>query len=361
MKIVLVVTGLGMGGAERQVCDLADEFATLGHEVILISMTGVPVNRPMSNVVEIVSLNMKKTLLGFIYSYVNASQIIKKFKPDVVHSHMIHANIFTRLLRLAIKFPKLICSAHSSNEGGRGRMLAYRLTDGLCDLSTNVSHEAVDISVLRGAMPAHRIVAMQNGIDITRYSYNPASRDRIREELGIASDTLLLLAVGRLTKAKDYPNLLRAFSILPTEFGLAQLVIIGSGEEELVLKQLAKDLDVSSRTHFLGLRRDVGDWMSAADIYVMSSAWEGMPLVLLEAMACQRVVVATDCGGVKEVIGDVGILVPPKDSAALAKGLVQGLELSTEESCARGRLARQRVNECYSLSAQASRWLALYK
>ncbi|MGL5947829.1 MAG: glycosyltransferase [Aeromonas sp.] len=120
MKILLIITGLGMGGAERQVCDLADQFAAKGHEVLLISMTGETVNRPLSAKIEVVELRMAKTPLGFIKAYSKTRNLIKKFKPDVVHSHMVHANLFSRLLRLTTRFKKLICTAHSSNEGGGG-------------------------------------------------------------------------------------------------------------------------------------------------------------------------------------------------------------------------------------------------
>ncbi|MGQ4691788.1 glycosyltransferase [Aeromonas veronii] len=360
MKIILIVTGLAMGGAERQVCDLADQFAIRGHQVLLISMTGEMVNRPLSDKIDIVGLNMAKTPSGFINAYWQARKLIQKFKPDVIHSHMIHANLFSRLLRLTISIPKLICTAHSSNEGGRWRMLAYRLTDRLCDISTNVSQEAVDISVKRGAAPANRIIAMHNGIDTKRFTFNKASRDQLRSELSLTGTTPLILAVGRLTAAKDYPNLLSAFQQIIAAGSLAQLAIIGSGEEQVKLTTMVAELGLNERVHFLGLRRDVAQWMSAADLFVLSSAWEGFGLVVAEAMACERIVVATDCGGVKEVVGDYGILVQSKNSTALARGLELGLAYSQEDAKAHGRLARARIEECYSLGAQAERWLGMY-
>lgn len=360
MKIALVVTCLGMGGAERQVCDLAEQFANKGHSLLLISMTSEIINRPQSTKVEVVSLNMVKTPVGFIKAYLQARHLIKQFKPDVVHSHMVHANLFARLLRLSTRIKKLICTAHSSNEGGSGRMLAYRLTDALCDFSTNVSQEAVDISIKRGAAPASRIIAMPNGIDTLRFTFNPASRASLRSQLQLADNTPLILVVGRFTEAKDYPNLLTAFNQLPSELNHAQLAIIGSGEEQTNIEALAAQLDLTDRIHFLGLQRNVHEWMSAADVYGMSSAWEGMPLVLLEAMACERVVVATDCGGVKEVLDGCGILVPSKNSSALALGLVQGLSFSPEVAKEQGQLARARVVQKYSLEAVTDKWLQLY-
>lgn len=361
MKILLIVTGLGMGGAERQVCDLADQFTAKGHKVLLISMTGETVNRPLSAKIDVAELNMAKTPLGFIKAYWQTRQLIKQFKPDVVHSHMVHANLFARLLRLRTCIKKLICTAHNTSEGGCGRVLAYRITDKLCDLSTNVSQEAVDAFIAQGAVPAQRIVAMPNGIDTELFTFNPVSRTILRSQLRLSDSTPLILAVGRLNVQKDYPNLLTAFSTLPSELSGVQLAIIGTGEEQTKIETLASQLGLTHRLHFLGLQRNVHEWMSAADLFVLSSAWEGFGLVVAEAMACERVVVATDCGGVKEVLGECGILVPAENSPALAKGLQQGLALSADAAKAQGAAAHARIMAHYSLSAQADKWLGLYQ
>lgn len=360
-KITLIITGLGMGGAERQVCDLADQFAAKGHQVLLISMTGETVNRPLSANIEVAELNMAKTPAGFVKAYWLAQRLIKQFKPDVVHSHMLHANLFARLLRFSTRIPKLICTAHSSNEGGRGRMMAYRVTDALCDLSTNVSQEAVDAFIAQGAVPAKRMVAMPNGIDTLRFIFNPASRASLRAQLQLTNNTPLILAVGRLTEAKDYPNLLTAFNQLPSELNHVQLAIIGVGEEQANIEAFVAQLGLTTRVHFLGLQRNVHEWMSAADLFVLSSAWEGFGLVVAEAMANERVVVATDCGGVNEVLGECGILVPVKNSVALAQGLQQGLALSPDVARELGHIARARVVERYSLESQTNKWLGLYQ
>lgn len=360
MKLLFIVTGLGMGGAERQVCDLADTFAKIGHDVMLISMTGDIVNRPKNESIKIVNLSMSKSFTGFVKAYSKARNLIDEFKPNIVHSHMIHANIFSRLLRINTKIPRLICTAHSTNEGGGVRMWAYRLTDSLCDLTTNVSQEAVDKFISQGAVKPDRIIAVHNGIDTSHFCFKPDKRDELRKVLAVKNDAPLILAVGRLTEAKDYPNLFSAFSCLLEKYQDANLAIIGIGDQENELKELAAKLNIITRLHFLGLRRDIFDWMSTADIYVMSSAWEGMPLVLLEAMACERVIVATDCGGVKEVVGDTGFLVPPKDSEKLASAMTDALELSLDARTQFGHLARKRVEDNYSLSSVCERWLRIY-
>ena len=127
-----------MGGAERVVTDLADNMISLGHKVTLVYLVGEAVVRPKSSSVEIIFLDIKKSsrcLFNFI-------KILKLKKPDVVHSHMYHANIFSRLSRVFSPFPKLISTSHSNFEGGKIRMLTYALTSPLVTISTNVSEEA---------------------------------------------------------------------------------------------------------------------------------------------------------------------------------------------------------------------------
>ncbi|EPX9363055.1 glycosyltransferase [Aeromonas veronii] len=361
MKITLISTGLQVGGAEKQICSLAECYAYKGNNVQLISMTGNSIIKPKHTGVEVIELNAEKSFLGLAKAYIKARQQIIKFSPDVVHSHMVHANIFARILRLTIRIPKLICTAHSSNEGGKMRMLAYRLTDHLCDLTTNVGEEAKKAFISCRAVPADRIIAMYNGVDTKIFRYNKAIREKLRAELGVPDDAMLLLAVGRLTEAKDYPNLLSAFFAVNGINKNTRLIIIGCGEEEVYLKTFSKSLGIDKNVHFLGLRHDVNEWMCAADIYVMSSAWEGIPLVLLEAMSCERIVVATDCGSVKEIINEFGYLVPPKNSQALADSIMLALSLEPEEKTEKTILARSYVEENFSLSSIADRWLDIYK
>jgi glycosyltransferase involved in cell wall biosynthesis len=361
MKIALLITGLGMGGAERQICDLADQFIRLGHHVLLVSMTGEIVNRPHSEDVDIVLLKIKKKPLSVLRAYWQTVKLLRLYKPDVVHSHMVHANIFTRLVRLMVSIPKLICSAHSVNEGGIWRILAYRFTDRLCDVSTNVSQEAVEVFIQQGAVSAGRMQVMYNGIDTKRFAFNLSNRLRLRSQIGLKENIPLLLAVGRLTAAKDYKNLLMAFAMLPSKHSCIQLVIIGDGDEKTCLTEMAEIIGLRDRVHFLGLRYDVEDWMSAADLFVLSSTWEGFGLVVAEAMAADLVVVATDCGGVKEVVGTAGFLVPPKDSQLLAIAIEQVLMLSPLERYVITQGARMRVVNHYSIDAICQRWLAMYQ
>lgn len=350
-----------MGGAETQVCSLIDQLADRGHNILLLSLTGDSVNKPKHSTVKLVEMNMRKTPLGFVKAYWQAINILRQFQPDVVHSHMVHANIFARLLRVVAPISRLVCTAHSNNEGGKARMMAYRLTDRWCDLSTNVSQEAVKAFIAQKATKPGRIVALHNGVDLTKFAFNPVARERCRAELGLNANQTLLLSVGRLTEAKDYPNLLRAFAQLVKRQPSIRLAIIGQGELTIQIEQMIEQLDLKSHVHLLGLRFDVADWMSAADCFVLSSAWEGFGLVVAEAMACERLVVATDCGGVREVVGDYGYLVPPRDSKKLAEAIEQAMALARKERETLGNNARNYIESRYSLSAITEQWLKFYQ
>lgn len=361
MRILLLITGLGVGGAERQIVDLADKLISCGHDVLIVALTGLVVVRPISEEIKVELIQMNKTVAGFALAYMRLRKIVKAFLPDVIHSHMVHANLLARLLRLTLRFPKLICTAHSTNEGGRLRMLAYRLTDSLADLSTNVSEEAVAAFVTQGAVAPGRMISVPNGIDTDRFIMDRLAGELIRTQMGAGPNLGIILAVGRLTEAKDYPNLLHAYAVLYISNPKTQLWIVGEGKLRLDLENLANILGLSNCVRFLGVRHDVPSLMSAADVFVLSSAWEGFGLVVAEAMACECVVVATDCGGVQEVLGDAGYLVKPRNSAALEQALQSALELSAIESATLGHAARRRVIERYALNLVAERWLQIYE
>lgn len=356
MKILFVITSLGMGGAEKVVTSLADQLVEKSHEVVIAYMTGKALVTPKSNSIELIHLgaNSAKDLYR---AYFKLRQVIKSFKPDVVHSHLVHANILCRALRLTTPMPRLISSAHNTDEEGWTRFLAYRLTDRLADISTNVSDEAVEAFIEQKAVQSDRMLTLHNGVSTNEFIFSEQSRNDIRKELGVVEGQQLIIAVGRLNEQKDYPNFLSALTSTPKNVKVA---IAGQGPLLEELENKARVLGISDRVCFLGIRTDIPQLMSAADIFVLPSAWEGFGLVVAEAMACERVVVATDSGGVKEVVGDAGFLAPPKDSVALSKALQQALALSSTESLQLGKKARHRILHNYSLDIATNKWLRLY-
>lgn len=359
MKILLVVTGLEIGGAERQVVDLADELAVNGNQIQVAYFLGVQKVFPKNNSVEFIALGKnKRNIMAFVYGLFNLIDLIKLNKPDVVHAHMFHSIILTRISRFFTRIPMLVCTSHSSYDGGKLRMLAYRGTSFLGDIFTNVSQKAVDNLEKRGAIKKGSMIAVLNGINLS--DFYRSDEKRILARTNLDKNKKLLLSVGRFHEAKDYPNLLKAFSLVCTKRDDVELWIVGDGQLRGEIESLIIKLNLQNKVKLLGIRNDIPELMNAADIYVLSSAWEGFGLVVAEAMATERVVVATNCGGVKEVVGDCGFLVSVSDPTALSNSIIYSLSLNESETTQLGEKARLRIENNYSIEQVTKKWLTIY-
>lgn len=354
MRILYVITGLGLGGAEKVVADLADQMNALGHDVKIAYLTGNVQIKPASTDVEIIALHLNSAK-HFLLASKKYRKLVKSFRPSVVHAHMVHANIFTRINRAFCPVPKLICTAHSSNEGGRARMLAYRLTNRLSNLNTNVSETAVNALIDRGAFSRKNLINVYNGIDLSRF-------EKKSDFIALNQNFINILAVGRFSDAKDYPNLISAFALLRKNNNRGiKLSIVGDGELRPQIESLIKELGLDRDITLLGRRSDIPQLLNQADIFVLASKFEGFGLVVAEAMACKCYVVSTDSGGVAEVMGNTGQLVPIQDSQALADALQNAVNLSDEDRVDNNKKARARVEQLFSLKTSVQKWLALYE
>lgn len=357
MKILYVMTGLGLGGAEKVVCDLADQMVKNGHTVKIAYLTGGKLVTPKSSDIEIIYLALNG-INSFISASVKYRKLLKKFQPDVVHAHMVHANIFTRLNRIVINVPRLICSAHSNNEGGRNRMLAYRLTHHLADYTTNVSNNACETFQQLKAVPKNDIHVVYNGVDINKFKYHANKNLQLNNEK-------IFVAVGRFHDAKDYPNLIQAFSLLLKNWNKfhVKLKIIGQIDDVIYpdVNKLIYIKGLSDSVEIMGKRDDISILLSQADFFVLSSKYEGLPTVVIEAMSSGTFVIGTDCGGTAEIMGDTGILVKSQNSQALAKAMQQALSLSNEQVEVNNLQARKRIEELFSLEKSVKKWLKIYR
>jgi len=358
MRILLVTTGLKVGGAEHQVVALARAFLTRGHAVAILSLSpGRELDVPAD--AHVVELNMRKTPAGIARALWQARDLVRSWRPDIVHAHMIHANVFARLLTRIVRCPPLVCTAHSFREGGRLRMLAYRVTDRWSALTTHVSEDGRTGMVAAGAVQAERIAVMPNGIDVDRFHPNAALRGATRARLGISAGTRLALNVGRLVPEKAQDLLLDAFAQIDPATLPVHLLIAGGGPLRETLGGQIAALGLASHVTLLGPRDDIHALLNAADTFVLSSNIEGLPMVLVEALACGCPVVATDAPGVKEVLHDHGVIVPRGDAAALAAALDAALRQG--RGSARDEAARRtRAASMFSIDAVAQRWLEIY-
>lgn len=386
-RISFLTTAINDGGAENQLIYLATRLKARGWETRVISM--LP---PRAYMEELSAMHIPVDSLGMRRGVADPRALfrlvalLRRSRPHIVHSHMVHANLLARLARPLHWVPVLISTAHNIDEGpdkrstrqlrqtpstpvaarsaagSNWRERAYRLTDPLCDLTTNVSEAAVARYVRVGAVPQRKIRFVPNGVDTTLFKPDPDARLRLRRVLGLEG-RFVWLAVGRFEEAKDHRTMIRAFATLSQAYPAALLLLVGQGSLEAEIKAQVVALGLVDRVRFLGVRRDIPALMNAADAYVMSSAWEGLPMVLLEASAVGLPIVTTDAGGNREVVVDgvTGFVVPTRDPGTLGRVMAQVLALPEAARAHIGTCGRAEVERQYSLERVVDRWEALYR
>jgi glycosyltransferase involved in cell wall biosynthesis len=370
-RLLLVSTNMGLGGgAEEQIMQMAPLLARRGWTVEIVSMLqeGALAQELTDSGIPVSYLGMKR---GFAdpLSIFRLARHVRRFRPDVLHSHMTHANLLARAMRVLQPVPVLISTLHGlkmhSTHGGstRAREFGHRLTDRWADVTTAVCRAAAENYVSEGSVPALKMTVVPNGIDTGRYAPSPADRAGARRELGLGG-SFTWIAAGRFELPKNYAVMLRAFARL-TQDGSpdSTLLICGSGSLEASSRDLAGQLGIAHRVRFLGHRRDIPRLMSAADAYVMSSDTEGLPLVLLQASSCALPIVATSVGGNPEVVQDgrTGLIVPPGRPESLAAAMQRIELLPAEERKAMGTAGRDFTRANYGIDAVIDKWECLYR
>ena len=362
-RILFFITDLSYGGAENELIYLATRLKLRGWDVRIISLMS-----PEAYTRELESARIPLYSLGIRRKVFNPqiilriAQIIRTYQPHIVHSHMVHANLLARAVSLIAQPNVLICTSHTTFEGGRHIDYLCRVTDPLCDLTTHVSQVGLDRYIRNCIVPKNKIRYIPNGVDIEYFHPDLNIKKITREELGL-QNIFLWLACGRFSPPKDYTNLLHAFAHTLKEKPDTLLIIVGDGPLRSYMETLAEDLGLRDKIIFLGIRHDLPRLMNAADGYVMSSAWEGMPMVLLEASAVGLPIVATNVGDNANVVldGQSGILVPPKNSRALANAMVSIMNCSEDQRLRMGEISRQYIENNYSLDHVVDKWEALYR
>jgi glycosyltransferase involved in cell wall biosynthesis len=358
--------GMG-GGAEEQVIHLAQSLHARGWTVRIVSMlppSPMPPDFDFS-AIPVDHLGMSRGLPD-PRSIFRLAKLIRAFRPDVVHSHMNHANLLARATRLISPVPVVIGTLHALDLAGVERNhtkvfeIAHRWTDFLSEKTTAICHAAADYFCNKRAVPACKMIVVHNAIDTSRYAFDSQARAQLRGELGLENQ-FTWLAVGRLEPVKAYPTLLRAFAKLnPATAGT--LLICGEGSLKAQLIALTQELKIDGRVRFLGLRNDIPRVMSAADAFTLCSDSEGLPLVLLQAAAASLPIVATSVGGIGEVVidGINGRQVPPSEPDAYAMAMREILALSPGQRKAFGEAGRSRAEQLFQTTPVVDQWEQLY-
>jgi glycosyltransferase involved in cell wall biosynthesis len=370
-RILMLSTNLGIGGgAEEQVQQLGLELKARNWTVGIISMLPPSSLSPEleASGVNIGTLNMKRGIPD-PRRISQLAYIIRRFRPDVLHSHMTHANLLARVVRPLAPVPTLICTLHGSKmhsvRGGSTRMreLGHRLTDRWADVTTTICKTAADLCIEDRAAPASKVLVIPNGVDTERYQPRPQVREQMRKTLGV-ENKFVWLAVGRFELVKNYALMIRAFS-----FAMQQskrdvvLLICGAGSMQPQIEAMVRNLGLESYVRFLGVRRDIPDVMNAADAFVLSSDTEGLPMVLLQASASALPIVATAVGGNAEIIqhNRTGFLVNRGDVMALADAMERTTCLNGFDRARLGGAGRQFTHDNFGIGHVVDLWEKLYQ
>lgn len=357
MKILYIITGLKIGGAETITVNLASKMQKMGCSVKILYLSGEKALQiPLE--IEAINLKMTKTPLGFIRAILHARKIVKNFSPDVVHANMFHAIVFSRILRLLVKIPRLVCTEHSSNFHGKLRRFLAQATDFLSDVDTNVSEQATEKFIENGLFARKKSMTVYNGIDLERFQ--PGRNLPLRKKYGISENDFVFINVSRITPAKNHKNLLRAFKIAHEKVRSSKLFCIGTGDSIEEIKNYADTLDLKNFVIFTGARTDVEDFYNASDCFVLSSDWEGFGIVLAESMSCGLPVISTDCGGTREVVQNEEWLVPPKNSKMLAEKMLVVMKMTKIERQKISRKNRE-LTQKFSIDEVSKQWMKIYK
>ncbi len=362
--VMFVISGLERGGAENQLVAIANGLAGRGWRVTILSYLPFSEGSLRSELrepdVTVLTLNADRSVRRFI-CLLRAVSVIRGRRPDVLVGFMFHGIMTARLPKWLLRVRACVSSVHNERDS-RMRERILGLTDGLADTVTMLSSGVADELRMRRVTRGSRVSVIPNFIQIDSFA-RADIRDETRSELRVRDHQFLWLAAGRLAIQKDYPNMLRAFAELLHRRPEATLAIAGDGPLRSEVEQLVRRLGLGERVTMLGLRRDVPRLLQASDALVLSSAWEGMPVVVLEAMASRRPIVATYVASLPEMLEDEvsGLLVPPGDPGGLADAMAKLMDAGPEARESMADKAYDRVRTNYSEEAVLDQWENLFR
>ena len=354
-RIVFFITGLGLGGAEAQTVRVVERLRGGGRDVRVLTMLDPTAHTDRLDAAGVPwsSLGMRRGR-GGPSDLIVTRRVLRDMRPSVLVNFMHHAIVLGRIAGRMAGVPRIISSIRNANLGGVGRRAVLTVTGGLDDVTTTNSRCAAGAFVKKRVVPAGKMVYVPNGIDLDGFGTDVAgSRRRVRAELELAEDEFVWIAVGRLEKQKDYPNLLEAFAGLESK-----LLVVGAGPDQQDLVERAHRLGLADRVRWLGRRTDVPRLLAAADGMALASAWEGTPNVVIEGQATRLPIVATDVGGVREVVADgrTGFVVPAGNAIAFREAMARLEQFPAMERRAMGEHGRDVVESEYSLTAVVAMW-----
>ncbi len=362
IRLLQITHGMGVGGMERVTSDLCRNLDRERYEVAVYCthILGPLAAELIEAGIPVFHHPVRRRSDHWIRP-VRICRFAREWRPDVVHTQHLAAFLDSALAVRAAGVPVLVHTDHSKKYPERRRyMWAERalsqLTDAFCVVS---EHTRRELSAFEG-IPESRIEVVYNGYEADAAPNE--HREAVRRSLGIDPAAPVLGSVGRLEWQKGYDLLLAAMPHVLARIPSARAVIVGGGSRESELRAAVRKLGLEGKVVLTGRRRDARRLLPALDLFVMSSNFEGMPIVLLEAMAAGLPVLATPVGGVPEVVKDgvTGRLVEGRSPERFGRAIAELLS-TPDRLAAYGQAARGRYDSCFRVGPMVDAYDAIYR
>ena len=352
LRIMHIVSSLGVGGMERMLLQLAPAQQAAGHTVSVLALRPGPLEQEATD--RSIRAKVLDSGSGRFGRSIEAIRFFRAERPDIVHVHnptSLHYAVLSKLVSRAA----IIVTIHGDHDthARLGSPLEWRLTSA----AVIVSHAAG--KTLRLPSEAGRLIVVHNGIGTA--AVNEEQRASARTEFG-AGDACVGIMVARIDGRKGHGTLLKSLRVLDDLGGALKMWIVGDGPARAAAESEAARLGLGDeRVKFLGRRSDIDRLLEGADFFVLPSDIEGLPLSILEAMAHGLPIIASNIGGVPEILQDDinGLLVPAGDESALASAIHRIVSNAVLRRHL-GDAARERANTTFSLSTMVNNYDQVY-
>ena len=362
IHIIHIVPSFGIGGMENGIVNLINcaDSSRFAFSICSFSPECDSLQRILQNKVPFYILhkqNGNDWRLPF-----HLAQVFRDHEIDIVHTHGWGTYLEGLLAAKLAGIPTLIHGEHGLHLlDRRRRILAYRIFQYATDQIVTVSHDLRDRFVNKFKVPSYKVKHIMNGVNAQMFSPDAQVRQNKRKELMVEDDRIVVGAIGRLCEDKDYHTLLRAIALVVQSVPHVCLLIIGEGEQRAELQRLSDELKISDYVRFLGMRTDVPGLLNAMDIFALTSIREGIPNTILEAMCAKLPIVATNVGGIPEVVvdGKTGLVVNTQQAETVADALIK-LILCPHLRLQMGEAGQRRVQAHFRLESMVQAYERTY-
>jgi glycosyltransferase involved in cell wall biosynthesis len=361
IKILQLLVTMPVGGAEIMVADIATGLDPGRFEVVTACL-GPP--GPMGEELRgrgkrVISLGLDLKGTAGVRLVGEIRRLLQEIRPDILHTHLYHANLYGRIAALGLGLPGVVATVHNIYARVKlHRCLANYLLARLADYVLVFSPQVREDVRRYDRVPADRLRMLTPGVRLEETN-SGESKAEARRSLGVSG--FCLGNVARLEEQKGHEDLLAALQQIRGSIPELTVLLVGEGTREAHLRGLTRELGLQEVVRFLGTRRDIPRILQALDVFVMPSRWEGIPLTLLEAMGQGLPAISTRVGRAPEIIEDGanGRLAPVGDPEALA-GAILELYREPEKRKQWGEQARRTVREKYTLEHFLAQFAAIY-